>query len=177
MAMIVACFSIQNGVGERGGRMQGQKWDKRFMQMAGLVSSWSSCYQQNRQVGAVVVRDKRILASGYNGAPQGVKSCAERGECLRRKRNIPSGTQHEICYATHAEQNAILQGARMGIAMQGATLYTTHQPCVLCARIIINAGIVRVVYAKPYPDAFAVELLEEAGIALERMEDKEEEQP
>ena len=122
------------------------KWDKRFMEMAEVVASWSSCFQENRHVGAVIVKEKRILTTGYNGAPSGIESCAEKGECLRRKLNIPSGTKHELCYAVHAEQNAIAQAAKLGISVEGATLYCTHQPCVICAKIIINAGIKKVIY-------------------------------
>lgn len=144
------------------------KWDRRFMEMAETVAGWSSCYQEGRQIGAVVVRDKRILTTGYNGAPQGVTSCKERGECLRRKLGIPSGTRHELCYAVHAEQNAIIQAARLGIQLEGATLYCTHQPCVICAKMIINAGISRVVYREGYPDEFSLELFGEAGVSIDR---------
>lgn len=147
------------------------KWDKRFMEAARLVSSWSSCYQENRQVGAVIAKNKRILTTGYNGASSGIKNCKERGECLRRVRGIASGTQHEICYATHAEQNAIIQAARLGVSIEGATLYCTHQPCVICAKMIINSGIVRVVYAEGYPDKFALELFAEAGVTIEHFND------
>ena len=147
------------------------KWDKRFMQMAEVVSSWSSCYQENRHVGAVITRNKRILTTGYNGAPAGIKSCAERGECLRRKLNIPSGTKHELCYAVHAEQNAITQAAKLGLSVEGATLYCTHQPCAICAKIIINSGISKVVYKHGYPDEFSLEMFKEAGIEIVRMED------
>lgn len=144
------------------------KWDNRFMEVARLVSSWSSCYQENRQVGAVIAKNKRILTTGYNGASSGIKSCKEKGVCLRRQQNIASGTQHEICYATHAEQNAIIQAARMGVSIEGATLYCTHQPCVICAKMIINSGITRVVYEQGYPDKFSMELFAEAGVAVER---------
>lgn len=147
------------------------KWDKRFMEMARLISTWASCYQEGRKIGAVIVKDKRIMTTGYNGAPAGVKTCVERGECLRRKLNIPSGTHQEICYAVHAEQNAIIQAARLGVSIQGATLYCTHQPCVLCAKMIVNAGIVRVVYREGYPDDFAVEMLKEGGVGLEKYEE------
>lgn len=99
------------------------KWDKRFVEMAFVVAGWSSCYQENRQVGAVIARNKRILTTGYNGASSGIMSCKERGECLRKKLNIPSGTRHEICYAVHAEQNAIIQAAKIGVSVEGATLY------------------------------------------------------
>ncbi len=146
------------------------KWDKRFMEMANLVSSWASCYQPNRKIGAVIVKDKRVMTTGYNGAPQGVRTCVERGECLRRKLNIPSGTRQEICYAVHAEQNAIIQAAKLGVNIDGSTLYCTHQPCILCAKMIANAGIGRVVYEKGYPDEFSLEILNEAGVSVERYE-------
>ena len=144
------------------------KWDHRFMEMAGLVSSWASCYQKDRKIGAVIVRDKRVMTTGYNGAPAGVKTCVERGECLRKKLGIPSGTRHEMCYAVHAEQNAIIQAAKLGIEISGATLYCTHQPCGQCAKILINAGIARVVYEQGYPDPFALELFDEAGVTVEQ---------
>ena len=142
------------------------KWDKRFMELAHVVASWSSCYQENRQVGAVIVKDKRILTTGYNGAPSGITSCKDKGECLRKKLNIPSGTRHEVCYAVHAEQNAIIQAAKMGVALQGATIYVTHQPCSICTKMIINSGISRVIFKEGYPDEFSVELLKEAGVEL-----------
>ncbi len=144
------------------------KWDIRFMEIASAVASWSSCYQENRQIGAVIAKNKRILTTGYNGASSGIKSCKEKGECLRRKLNIPSGTRHEVCYATHAEQNAIIQAARMGICIEGATLYCTHQPCSICTKMIINSGIKRVVYKEGYPDDFSLELFAEAGVELEK---------
>ncbi len=142
------------------------KWDIRFIEMAEVVGTWSSCYQENRHVGAVIVKDKRILATGYNGAPSGVKSCKDKGECLRKKLNIPSGTRHELCYAVHAEQNAIAQAAKMGISVEGATIYVTHQPCTICTKMIINAGIKKVIYKYGYPDDFSKELLKEAGVEL-----------
>ena len=151
------------------------KWDVRFMEMAYLVSSWASCYQQERKIGAVIVRNKRVITTGYNGAPAGIKTCVERGECLRRKLGIPSGTQHELCYAIHAEQNAIIQAAKLGISIEGATLYCTHQPCVICAKMIVNAGITRVMYEQGYPDEFAVEILKEAGVELVRYQREEAE--
>jgi dCMP deaminase len=133
-----------------------------------LISEWSSCFVEGRKIGAVIVKDKRIMTTGYNGAPAGLKTCKERGECLRRKMNIPSGTRAEICYAIHAEQNAILQAAKLGLAIDGATLYCTHQPCSVCAKMIINAGIKRVVYEQGYPDDFSLEFFREAGVLLER---------
>ena len=117
------------------------KWDERFINLAEFIGEWSSCYQDGRHVGAVIVKDKRVLATGYNGAPAGIKSCAERGECLRRVRNIASGTMQEVCYAVHAEQNAIIQAAKLGISLEGAVMYVTHQPCVICTRMILNSGI------------------------------------
>lgn len=147
------------------------KWDMRFMEMTRLVSGWSSCYKPNRQVGAIIVRDKRILTTGYNGAPQGIPSCKDRAECIREKRGIASGTCQEICYAVHAEQNAIIQAAKLGIPLQGATLYCTHQPCSICTRLIINAGITRVVYEQGYPDEFSLQLFREAGVDLVRFSD------
>lgn len=149
--------------------MKGTKWDERFLQMAEQVATWSSCFQENRQVGAVIALNKRILTTGYNGASAGIISCKERGECIRRKLNIPSGTQHELCYATHAEQNAIIQAAKLGISIDGATLYCTHQPCVICAKMIINSGIKRIVYRHGYPDEFSLQLLNEAGVEIEQL--------
>ena len=146
------------------------KWDHRFMEMAWLVSSWASCYQQERKIGAVIVKDKRVMTTGYNGAPAGVKTCVERGECLRKKLGIPSGTRHEMCYAVHAEQNAIIQAAKLGVSIDGATLYCTHQPCILCAKMICNSGIVRVVYREGYPDPFSLEIFREAGVIVEQYE-------
>ena len=144
------------------------KWDHRFMEMAQLVSTWASCYRPERKIGAVIVRDKRVMTTGYNGAPAGVRTCVERGECMRSRLGIASGTRHEMCYAVHAEQNAIIQAAKLGVEIAGATLYCTHQPCILCAKMIVNAGIVRVVYGEGYPDEFALEILQEAGVRVER---------
>ena len=151
-----------------------QKWDKRFMEVARLVGTWASCYQAERKIGAVIVQNKRIMTTGYNGAPAGIKTCVERGECMRRKLGIPSGTRQEMCYATHAEQNAISQAARLGISIEGATLYCTHQPCAVCAKMIVNAGITRVVYEQGYPDEFAVEILTEGGVVLEKYTEEQE---
>lgn len=144
------------------------KWDKRFMELTHTVATWSSCYQDNRKIGAVIVKDKRIITTGYNGAPSGVESCVEKGECMRKKLNIPSGTKHELCFAVHAEQNAIIQAAKLGVSIDGATLYCTHQPCVICAKMIINAGISKVVYQSGYPDDFSLQLFKEAGLIVEK---------
>ena len=150
------------------------KWDHRFMEMAQLVSTWASCYQEERKIGAVIVKDKRVMTTGYNGAPSGVKTCVERGEGLRKKLGIPSGTRHEMCYAVHAEQNAIIQAAKLGVNIDGSTLYCTHQPCILCAKMIVNAGVVRVVYHSGYPDDFALDIFKEAGVQVECYTESEE---
>lgn len=155
---------------DAGGGGNVNKWDDRFMEMAYLIASWASCYKENRKIGCVIVKNKRIMTTGYNGAPAGVRTCVERGECLREKMGIPSGTKQELCYATHAEQNAIIQAARLGVSIDGATLYCTHQPCAICAKMIVNAGIARVVYNEGYPDAFAVEMLKEGSVKLEKYE-------
>lgn len=147
------------------------KWDKRFMEMAYLVSGWSSCFQPNRAIGAVIVKDKRVMTTGYNGAPAGMQTCIEKGECLRRKLNIPSGTRTEICYAIHAEQNAVIQAAKLGVSIQGGTCYCTHQPCSVCARILVNAGVKRVVYDQGYPDPFSLEFFRETGVSLEHFQE------
>lgn len=145
------------------------KWDKRFIDLAFTIATWSSCYKPDRQIGAVIVKNKRILTTGYNGAPAGLPSCKERGCCMRVEKGIASGTHHELCYAIHAEQNAIIQAAKLGVSIDGATLYCTHYPCSICAKMIINAGISRIVYVHPYPDAFTHELLDAADIVVEQM--------
>lgn len=160
---------------ERQGQLMGyDKWDDRFMEMAQVIAGWASCYQPNRKIGAVIVKNKRIMTTGYNGAPAGVKTCMERGECLRRKLGIPSGTRQEMCYAIHAEQNAIIQAAKLGVNIDGSTLYCTHQPCILCAKMIVNAGVVRVVYHSGYPDDFALDIFKEAGVQVECYTESEE---
>ncbi|NLL55731.1 MAG: dCMP deaminase family protein [Clostridiales bacterium] len=147
------------------------KWDKRFMELAQTVATWSSCFQENRHVGAVIVKDKRILTTGYNGASSGIKSCVEKGECIRKKLNIKSGTMQEICYAVHAEQNAIIQAAKLGVSVDNAVMYVTHQPCVICAKMIINSGIKKVIYNEGYPDDFSIKIMKEANVELIRYSD------
>ena len=148
-------------------------WDKRFMDMAQLVSTWTSCAREGRAIGAIIVKDKRILTTGYNGAPAGILNCRDKGYCMRDKLGIKSGTCAEKCYAVHAEQNAIVQAAKLGISVDGATLYCTHQPCVICAKMIVNSGIKRVVYGEGYPDEFAMQMFEMAGVDIERYEEEE----
>jgi dCMP deaminase len=141
-------------------------WDEYFMEMADIVKSRSTCLR--RQVGAVVVKDKRILASGYNGAPTGLKHCEETG-CLREQLGIPSGQRHELCRGLHAEQNAIIQASLHGVKLEGATLYVTIQPCVVCAKMVINAGISKLVFKGDYPDELSWQMLQESGIELKRI--------
>lgn len=142
-------------------------WDEYFMEIVELIKSRSTC--QRRQVGALIVKDKRILTTGYNGAPMGCRHCFETG-CLREKMKIPSGQRHELCRATHAEQNAIAQAAYSGTSVKGGTLYVTNQPCVLCAKLAINAGISKIVFKGDYPDDLAMELLKEASIRVVKFE-------
>ena len=133
------------------------------MEITRVVATRSTCLR--RQVGAVLVRDKRILSSGYNGSPRGLDHCLDVG-CLREKMGIPSGQRQELCRGLHAEQNAIVHSAFHGIAIAGATLYVTHQPCITCAKMIINAGIIKVIFAGEYPDTLSVELMDQAELDL-----------
>jgi dCMP deaminase len=141
-------------------------WDEYFMNMAHLAARRSSCLR--RTVGAVLVKDKQILATGYNGAPMGAKHCDEIG-CMRQKLNIPSGQRHEICRGLHAEQNVILQAARHGVSLKESIIYITHTPCSICAKMIVNAGIREVVCSGDYPDEFALGFLKDAKIKLRKV--------
>lgn len=136
-------------------------WDDYFMTIARQVATRSTCLR--RACGAVIVKDRRILATGYNGTPRGVPHCEEVG-CIRERMGIPSGARHELCRGIHAEQNAIVQAALHGVAIEGSVIYTTHQPCILCAKMIINAGITEIIFDAPYPDQLSEELVSEAGI-------------
>lgn len=146
-------------------------WDEYFMEMAKLAAKRSTCLR--RQVGAVIVQDKHVVATGYNGAPKGIPHCAEMGGCYREKNNVPSGERHELCRALHAEQNAIIQAATLGQSVEGGTIYITHQPCVICAKMIINAGIERIVVREGYPDELSVEILKEAGLKIVMLGERE----
>lgn len=139
-------------------------WDEYFMGMAELTAKRSTCLR--RQVGAVIVQDKHIVATGYNGAPRGLPHCEEKGGCLREELGVPAGERHELCRALHAEQNAIIQAATLAQSIDGATIYITHQPCIICAKMIINAGIQRIVVKDGYPDELSVEMLAEAGLRI-----------
>ena len=145
--------------------MNRPSWDEYFMQMAELTAQRSTCLR--RQVGAIIVKEKHIIATGYNGAPKGLPHCEELGGCLREKLEIPSGERHELCRALHAEQNATIQAATLGQSIEGATIYITHQPCIICAKMIINAGISRIVIRRGYPDEMSRGMLREAGLKVE----------
>lgn len=138
-------------------------WDEYFMDIARLVARRSTCLR--RQVGAVMVKEKNILATGYNGTPSGITHCAETG-CLREQMNVPSGERHELCRGLHAEQNAIIQAARHGVNIAGATLYCTNSPCIICTKMLINAGIQQVIYVDGYPDTLSMDMLRESGITV-----------
>ena len=138
-------------------------WDEYFMSIAQMVSTRSTCLR--RKVGAVLVKDKRIISTGYNGPPSGLKHPEEVG-CLREKLGIPSGERHELCRGLHAEQNAIIQAALHGVSTKGSVLYCTHCPCSLCVKMLINAGITKVIYREGYPDWLAKEIAKEAGLPL-----------
>ena len=138
-------------------------WDKYFLEMAGVVAKRSTCLR--RRVGAVIVKDKRILATGYNGSPSGLKHCLDIG-CLREKLGIPSGERHELCRGLHAEQNAILQAVIHHIDMKDSIFYVTNQPCIICAKMLINAQVKEIVISSGYPDDLAKEMLKEAKVKI-----------
>jgi len=139
-------------------------WDEYFLSIAELVSTRSTCLR--RKVGAVIVKNKQVLATGYNGAPSGITHCSKIG-CMREKLKVPSGERHELCRALHAEQNAFLQAARHGVSLEGATLYITTQPCSICAKMIINVGIKNIIIQGTYPDKLALDFLKEAGVTIQ----------
>jgi dCMP deaminase len=141
--------------------MKRPTWDEYFMKITHIVAERSTCMR--RMVGATIVKDKKIVSTGYNGAPKGLEHCLEIG-CLREKMGVPSGERHELCRGAHAEQNAIIQAATSGTSMEGATMYCTDSPCSTCTKMIINAGISRLVLGKKYPDELGEELIREAGI-------------
>ena len=140
-------------------------WDEYFMEIVELIKTRSTCLR--RQVGALIVKDKRVIATGYNGAPSDCRHCEETG-CLREKLNIKSGERHELCRAIHAEQNAIVQAAKAGISIDEATIYVTCQPCILCAKMIVNSGIKKVIFKGDYPDELSMDMLNESGVEVIR---------
>lgn len=141
--------------------------DTYFMRMAELASTRSTCLR--RRVGAVVVKEKRVLSTGYNGAPRGLKHCGEVG-CVREQNNIEPGTRHELCRGVHAEQNAVIQAAYFGVSIKGGTIYSTAFPCVLCSKILVNAGIREVVYKDDYIDDLSKAILDESRVKVRRFD-------
>jgi len=157
--------SVPKSGGKKAAKAATQRpgWDEYFMDIVSLVAKRSTCLR--RSVGAVLVRDRRVLATGYNGAPSGIRHCLDVG-CLREKMQVPSGERHELCRGLHAEQNAIIQAALHGVSINGSTLYSTNHPCVICAKMIINSGIRKVLYQDGYADDLAREMLKESGIEV-----------
>jgi len=141
-------------------------WDEYFIEITKMVAKRSTCLR--RHVGAILVKDKRILATGYNGAPQNIRHCLDIG-CIRETKKVPSGERHELCRGIHAEQNLIIQAAYHGISIAGSQLYCTNFPCSICAKMIINAGITKIIYLEGYPDELSQELLKEANIEAVRL--------
>jgi len=144
-------------------------WESYFMEIAALVAKRSTCLR--RSVGAVIVKDKRILSTGYNGAPSGIRHCLEVG-CLREQLNVASGERHELCRGIHAEQNAIIQAAFHGVSIRDSVLFCTNLPCSICAKMIINAGIKKIYYQSGYADALSEEMLQEASVEVIKVDDK-----
>ncbi|MFH0815572.1 MAG: dCMP deaminase family protein [Methanobacteriota archaeon] len=140
--------------------------DEYFMRMAHLAATRSTCVR--RAVGAVIMKEKRVLTTGYNGAPKGMRHCEEVG-CMREKLRVPSGERHELCRGVHAEQNAIIQAAYFGVSIKDATMYITNSPCSVCAKMIVNAGITSVIYEAGYPDELALEVLNEANVQVRKL--------
>ncbi len=145
--------------------MSRPSWSEYFMTITNMVAKRSTCLR--RHVGAILVKNKRILATGYNGAPAGIRHCEETG-CIRRDSGVPSGQRHELCRGLHAEQNAIIQAAYHGVSINGSTLYCTNKPCIICTKMLINAGIKEIIYGEGYDDPLADEMITEAGIKVER---------
>lgn len=149
--------------------MSRPSWHEYFMKITELVSTRATCLR--RKVGAIIVRDRRILTTGYNGPPENIVHCEDRGGCMRDELKIPSGQRMELSRAIHAEQNAIIQAAKMGISIQDSTLYVTTHPCFTCAKMLINAGVKEIIYKDGYPDEFAKEILKEAGVKVIKFEE------
>ena len=141
-------------------------WDLYFMEIASIVARRSTCIRRN--IGAVIVKEKRILSTGYNGAPSGLKHCRDSG-CVREEKGVPSGERHELCRGLHAEQNAIIQAAYHGVPIKGSIVYSTHLPCSICVKMIINAGIDQIFYLEGYPDDLATQLIAESGIIVKQV--------
>ena len=144
-------------------------YDEYFMEMARVVSKRSTCMR--RKVGAILVKDKHILSTGYNGAPKGLKHCSEEG-CLREKLNVPPGERHELCRGLHAEQNAIIQAAVFGVSIKNSVLYSTNTPCIVCLKMLINAGVNEIIFSGEYPDELAKKMLDESNIKIRNFNNK-----
>ncbi|MEA3494313.1 MAG: dCMP deaminase family protein [Candidatus Margulisiibacteriota bacterium] len=147
--------------------MSRPKWNDYFMKITENVAERATCVK--RKVGAIIVKDNRILSTGYNGAPKGFDHCTE-ATCIRKQMNVPSGQRHELCRGLHAEQNAIIQAAVHGVSIDGSIMYCNYQPCVICVKMIINAGITKLVYAGGYPDELAEEMLKESNLQVVKYE-------
>ncbi len=145
------------------------RWDEYFMKITEVVSERATCVK--RSVGAIIVKENRILSSGYNGAPKGMAHCGEAG-CIRKEMGVASGQRHELCRGLHAEQNAIIQAAWHGVRIEGGTMYCTYQPCVICVKMMLNAGIKRLVYSGSYPDELAMKMIGESKLDVTRLEKK-----
>jgi len=150
----------------RNGNSKRPSWHEYFMHIAMLAATRSTCLR--RQVGAVIVKNKKVLATGYNGSPSGLRHCLDAG-CLREEMGIPSGQRHELCRAIHAEQNAIIQAATSGISIEGGVLYSTTFPCILCAKMLINVGVREIFVGEGYPDDLSRQMLEEAGVMVHKL--------
>ena len=142
-------------------------WDEYYMEVAETIKKRSTCLR--RQVGAILVMNNRILTTGYNGSPAGLRHCDEMG-CMRNDLDVPSGERHELCRGLHAEQNAIIQGAVHGVKIEGSYLYVTHKPCVVCAKMIVNAGIKKIIFRGDYPDSLSENILKEGQINLTKFD-------
>lgn len=154
------------------GNPQRPSWDTYFMRMAVLASERSTCLR--RKVGAVAVRDRRVLATGYNDVPSGVKHCYELGGCLREQKGAPSGQMLDYCRTVHAEQNLIIQCAIHAVSIRDAVVYSTHQPCLTCSKMLVNAKILGVYFRHPYPSVMAEELFRETGVFLKQLPPNED---
>lgn len=160
----------QSWTEDKGGKTNGRpSIDEYFMQMAHLIKTRGTC--QRRQVGAVIVKHKHLLSTGYNGNPKGIKHCDEIG-CLRDIYKVPSGERHELCTGLHAEQNAIIQAALFGVSIKGSTMYCTNSPCSVCAKMMINAGIEELIYENGYPDSLAEKMLKDGKVKVRKYKKK-----
>ena len=148
--------------------MKRMGWDEYFLKIAEVASQRATCFRE-KKVGAVLVKDRQIVSTGYNGAPKGIKDCLEKEKCIRDEKKLKSGERLEYCMATHAEQNAIAQAASAGVKTKGATLYTTNYPCILCSKLLINAGIKEIVYKNQEKDELSPKILEEAGVKTRKL--------